>query len=356
MKKALFVAISVCVVLAALTSCVGVSKPSDGSLAVVSAYDGRGPEVMGYGILEAILGQWHGPVMTTTPAGSFPEWYVDFRPVLPGQVSQYSTLDAQTINYLSFFIVERDGKLKVAMRTEGVFQNKGCVTYEVIDRVDEAKGYYRFSDFKSNDERAYTEFRLTGDELVMEVFTNRFNKVSPLEIHTRWKAKRGSRVAADINAAVLRFPQPIVVKDFTDAFVHMSESIYYEFDNDPYPTSPQPFVGSVTVEISIDESLAVEADHELFLLLTTDSLFEGIEYDPDNLKFISRSVYLPVDTNSYTFTNIHPGRYYLYSYNDINGDKYHKSGDYFSSNIENTFTLQPELNITVGTKIDFVIP
>lgn len=40
----------------------------------------------------------------------------------------------------------------------------------------------------------------------------------------------------------------------------------------------------------------------------------------------------------------------------LTSDKYHKSGDYFGSNIENTFTLKPESNITVGTKIDFVIP
>ena len=61
-----------------------------------------------------------------------------------GQVSQYSTLDPDTINYMSFFIVKRDDQLKIALRTEGVFQNKGCVTYEVIDRVDEEKGCYRF--------------------------------------------------------------------------------------------------------------------------------------------------------------------------------------------------------------------
>jgi hypothetical protein len=340
---------------AALSGCMTTPESGDGGSLTVATTASQG-EVFGYGILERIIGQWHGPVMTTTPAGSFPEWYVDFRPVLPGQVAQYSTIDPQTINYLSFFIIERDGELKVALRTEGVFQNKGCVTYEVIDRVDEANGYYRFSDFKSKDERAYTEFRITGDRLLMEVYTNRFNKVSPLEIHTRWEAKLGSRDAAMSNAKELGFPQPVAVKDFTGVFVNMSESIYYEFEHDPYPTDPQPFVGSVTVEITVDDSLEFKDDHELFLLLATDSLFNGLVYDPDNLSLISRHVYLPVGTRSYTFTNVHPGSYYLYSYNDVNGDKYHKSGDYMGSNIENTFTLRPEGTITVGTKIDYVIP
>lgn len=105
-------------------------------------------DVIGFGILERIPGQWNGPVMTTTPAGSFDSWYVDFRPISFGEAAQYSNVDADTINYLNFFIVNHDGRLKVAMRTEGVFMNQGCVTYEVIDTVDEEKGYYRFSDFQ----------------------------------------------------------------------------------------------------------------------------------------------------------------------------------------------------------------
>ena len=102
--------------------------------------------VLGFGILSRIPGLWNGPVTSTTPAGSFDKWYVDFRPVAPGQVSQYSTLDANTLNFISFFIVKHDNQLKVALRTEGVFMNKGCVTYEVIDSVNESEGFYRFSD------------------------------------------------------------------------------------------------------------------------------------------------------------------------------------------------------------------
>lgn len=192
--------------------------------------------IMGYGILTRLPGQWHGPVMTTTPAGSFPEWYVDFRAVSPGQVSQYSTLDPDTINYMSFFVVERDNELKIALRTEGVFQDKGCVTYEVIDRVDEKEGYYRFSDFKSKEERAYTEFRFKKESFVMEVYTNRFNNVSPLEIHSRWNAKLGDKTAAEETAKTLSFPGRAAVKNFNHAFTNMSESIYYTFENDPYST------------------------------------------------------------------------------------------------------------------------
>jgi hypothetical protein len=312
--------------------------------------------VMGYGILSRISGQWAGPVMTTTPAGNFPSWYVDFRPVSPGQVAQYTTIDADTINYLTFFIVKHDGKLKVAMRTEGVFQNKGCVTYEVIDKADEDAGYYRFSDFQAGEKRAYTEFRFGKDTFVMEVYTSKFNKVYPLVLHSKWEAKLGSKKAANDAAKTLAFPQAVMVKDFSGVFKNMPESIYYTFENDPYSSASQPFVGEVTVNISIDKKLKTDKKQELFLLLTTECLFDGIKYIEENMKFVSRYVYLPAGTKSYTFKNIHPGKYYIYSYADNNGDKKHKSGDYMNSDVQKNFILQPQGKITVNTSIDFIIP
>jgi hypothetical protein len=316
-----------------------------------------GDSILGFGILKRLPGLWNGPVSTTTPAGSFDNWYVDFRPVSPAQVSQYSTLDADTLNYISFFIVKHDNQLKVAMRTEGVFQNKGCVTYEVIEAARESEGYYKFSDFQAGSKRAYTELKFKSDnEMIMETYTNKFNRVSPLEIHSRWSAKRGDDKAASAAVSHFKYPQPVMVKDFSDVFQHMSESIYFTFENDPYSSSSQPYVGSVTVNISMDSSLKVKSDDELFVLLTTESLFEGLKYDKENLKYISKYVYLPIGTKRHTFDNVHPGTYYLYSYNDINGDKRHLSGDYMSSKLDNQITLKPKGSVVADTHIDFVIP
>lgn len=312
--------------------------------------------VFGFGILHRLPGLWNGPVSSDTPAGNFPNWYVDFRPVAPGQVSQYSTLDAQTLNYMSFFIVRHNKQLKVALRTEGVFQNKGCVTYEVMDTVREAEGYYRFSDFQAGDRRAYTQFTFRGDKLQMEVYTNKFNTVSPLRLHSRWTAERNDVTASAAAVDHFHFPRPEMVKDFSDVFKGMAESIYFTFEHDPYSSASQPYVGTVTVKIAIAENLKVKKSDELFLLLTTTSLFKGLKYIKENMKFVSRYVYLPVTTRSYTFNNVHPGTYYLYAYNDINNDKHHTGGDYMNSDINNTFTLPAGGNIAVDTEIDFVLP
>jgi len=313
-------------------------------------------KILGFDFLSKIVGLWSGPVYSSTPAGSFDNWNVDFRPVSAGQVSQYTTFDTSALNYTSFFIVKHNGKLKIAMRTQGVFNNKGCVTYEVMDTVNESIGYFRFSDIQSGTKRAYTEFHFKNDELIMEVYTNKFNKVNPLQLHSRWTAKLGGREAAAAAISHFNFPQPIMIKDFSDIFNNMTESIYYTFEKDPYPSSPQPYVGSVNVNISIDKKLKIKGNEELFLLLSTEPLFEGLKYKRENLKYESKYVFLPVKTKSFTITNVHPGKYYLYSFIDVNGDKKHTSGDYMCSDANNFFTLLPTSTAVVNTTVDMVIP
>ncbi|MFH0893346.1 MAG: hypothetical protein V2A54_02830 [Bacteroidota bacterium] len=312
--------------------------------------------VLGFGFLKRIVGQWNGPVISSTPAGNFDSWYVDFRPISAGQVSQFTSFDSSSTNYTSFFIVKHNNQLKVAMRTEGVFKNKGCVTYEVMDSVNESKGYYLFSDFQSGRKRAYTVFTFNDDAFQMEVYTNKFNKVNPLQLHSRYEAKQGSREAANDAVSFFSFPQPKMIKDFSDAFKNMTESIFYTFENDPYPSSQQPYVGSVTVNISVDNELKYKNTDEIFLLLTTESLFKGIKYKPENLKYKSKYVLLPAYKKTYTIKDVHPGKYYLYSFIDINGDKKHLSGDYMCSDANNVLTLKPDGKVIVETKIDMVIP
>lgn len=313
-------------------------------------------DVLGFDFMDKITGLWNGPVYSNTPAGSFDVWYVDFRPNAESQVSQYSSLDAHTINYTSFFIVDYQDEMKIAMRTEGVFMNKGCVTYEVLDSVNVQKGYYRFSDFQAGENRAFTEFIFKDDKLIMQTFTNKFNTEEKLTLHSKWEAKLASKTYANQAKEQHNFPQAIAVKDFTDAFKNMTESIYFTFENDPYPTSPQPNVGSVTVNIKIDESIKVKDHHELFIALFTENIFDGLKYKKENLKYFSKHVYLPVDTKSFTIENVHPGKYYLFSYNDVNEDKKHKKGDYMSSNLNHVIDVPVNGNVEVETVIDFLIP
>lgn len=313
-------------------------------------------KITGFSFFDRIAGQWNGPVFSSTPAGSSESWHVDFRPVAAGQVSQYTSIDTSALNYTSFFVVKRDRQLRIAMRTEGVFNNKGCVTYEVMDSVNEATGFYRFSDFVSGTRRAYTTFQFKDSSYTMEVYTTKFNKVNPLQLHSRYEARLGSRTAAAEAVEYFGYPRPVMVKDFTEAFRGMTESIYYTFENDPYPSSPQPYTGSLTVTTEVEKKLKVRPSDELYILLTTESLFSGIKYLPENLKYKSRYVFLPLNKKTYTLTNVHPGTYYLYAFLDVNGDRKHLSGDYMSSDPDLVVTVNPLIRSEARVKIDFVIP
>ena len=313
-------------------------------------------DVLGFGFLIRIPGLWNGPVTSSTPAGSFEKWYVDFRPVSAGQVSQYSMLDSQTVNITSFFIVKYNGQIKVAMRTEGCFAKSCCVTYEVMDSVNEAKGYYRFSDFVAGPKRAFTEFTFKANQFAMNVFTNKFNKIDTVQLHSKFEATLADRNAASNAIVQFGYPKSEMIKDFTDVFKNMTESIFFNLANDPYNSSSQPFVGSLTVNILIDTLLKTKSTDELCLLLTTEPLFNGLKYNLENLKYLSKYVYLPIGTKTYTIRNVHPGKYYLYSYNDKNNDKKHMTGDYMSSNINNVLTVLPNDTVTVNTRIDMIIP
>jgi len=312
--------------------------------------------VLGFEFLRKIPGLWHGPVTSSTSAGSFDIWYVDFRPVSSGQVSQFSLLDTNTVNNISFFVVKYNNQLKVAMRTEGCFKNSCCVTYEVMDSVAESAGYYRFSDFVKGTKRAYSEFKFNEDQLIMKVYTNKFNTSDTLKLHTTWTAQLGTGNNASEASTHFNYPQPEMIKDFSNAFNNMAESIFFTFENDPYSSITQPYVGSVTVNISVDTALSTSNADEIFLLFTTEPLFEGFTYREENLKYISRYVFLSVGTPTYRIKNIHPGTYYIYSLIDRDHDNKYLSGDYMSSDVTNSFTVLEGQDVTINTQIDYKIP
>jgi hypothetical protein len=326
------------------------------SVTNVSSQSSTDEPVLGFGFLNKIVGLWNGKVVTSTSSGSFDKWYVDFRPVSPSQVSQYSMLDSNTVNITSYFVVKYNNKLAIAQRTEGCFQDKCCVTYEIMDSVNEASGYYRFVDFVGGKKRASTIYHFSKEGFVQEVWTNKFNQSPVLKLHSKFEPALTSREAARDAINEFKFPQPKAVNDFTGIFGSMKESIYFNLDEDPYNGASQPPMGTVTVNITIDPSLKTSKTDELCLLLTTEPLFDGLKYVPERLNYLSKYVYLGVGTKSYTLKNVHPGKYYLYSYDDINGDKMHKKGDYMSSSLNSSFTVGANGKVSIDTKIDFVIP
>ncbi len=312
------------------------------------------PEGMRF--LSQITGIWYGPVVSSTSAGNFTEWYADFRPVSESQVSQFSNLDSQTVNNISFFIVRHHGKMKIAMRTEGCFNKSCCITYEVMDSVNEKSGYYRFSDFCGGASRASTSFVFRGDSMIMEVKTNKFNKEEAPVLHSRWLAVHGDQNSAKDAMSKFKYPQTHVVRDFSHVFDHLTESIFFSTENDPYPSCEQPRTGSANIIIEVDQSINLPKPSEIFLLLCTESIFDGLKIRTDRHEYYSRYMKVSALKNRAIIDNIHPGSYFLYVFADTNGDGLHTRGEFMSSDPAHRIHIGRDSITNASVVLDMIIP
>ena len=320
-----------------------------------------GSTVTGYGILSHLSGIWDGPVTSTTGLGSYSEWIVDFRPVSGAQVSAKNELDSVNDILMSFFIVQHAGAFKMAFRNGGGFAGSKRIAYAVIDSVSETTNnyFYRFSDFKAGGNRVHTNILFKDDSLIMQVYTNKYNTLTTATTHMLWKASLRDNTSAQPAITLFNFPQKQLVKDFSTTFDSRTEAIYYsaaDLINDPYNEAAQPYLGKTTVNVSFAGTYTPDPAKKVFLMITTQPLFSGFTFLPVNLKYRSRYVFLSSTDNSFTFTYMHPGNYYLYSLYDANGDGTFSSGDWMSSNLSNTFTLGALGTQSVNTTIDFTIP
>ena len=314
--------------------------------------------VKGFELLNKIPGLWRGPVVSATPAGNFPVWYVDFRPIGISQVSGISELDTITRNFMSFLVVDYNGKRVLAFRNGGGFKGANRIAYEILDSVyeDRFHSLYRFSDFKAGRKRVYTLMDFVGDSLIMQVFTNKYNTLEKPVRHMMWRAKLIDATTPKEAIRAFYYPQMLAMKDFTENFKPMPESVYFALSEDPYNEVAQPYLGKAMITISFARGYDSKPGNQLILLLTTKPLFDGIVYKKDNLKYSSRSCHITADYSNYTFTNLHPGSYYLYAFYDYNGNGIIDKGDYMNSNVNQVITVGEKQTIPASVIFNFELP
>ena len=316
-------------------------------------------EVIGYNILAKVPGIWNGKVSSSTPLGGFPEWIVDFRPISPSNVAAKNELDKQNDIFMSFFIVKHDCKNKVAFRNGGSFAGLTRNTYMLIDSVFENNtiSYYRFSDPVSEGERVYSDITFKGDSFILDVYTNKYNTLNQAVSHMTWRAKLADASTAQAAIDLFNFPQKQLTKDFSNTFDGLSEAVFYDSAQDPYPEEDQPYLGQSTVNVNISNPSNPDNLKKVLIILTSEPLFNGLVFNVGNLKYRSRYVFVSAETNaSYTFNYMHPGTYYVNTIYDENNDLNFSSGDYMNSDLDKEFVLGSEGNTNINISIDFQIP
>ncbi|MCF8465028.1 MAG: hypothetical protein K9G41_09310 [Flavobacteriales bacterium] len=332
------------------------NSPPDGcQLATISATS----EVEGFGILAKVPGIWNGPVTSPTPLGSFPEWIVDFRPISGGQVSAKNELDSLNDIFMSFFIVKHDCAYKMGFRNGGSFSGYKRNSYMVIDSVYESASlsFYRFIDPVSGGNRVYTDVTFKNDSLIITAYTNKFNtQVSPT-IHMDWRASLRDASSALHAISEFNFPQKEVVRDFSSTFDNVQEAVFYSTAQDPYPEHEQPHLGVSSVQVNITSPATVDPTKKVIIVITTQPLFSGFTFLPQNLKYRSRYVIVgAANTTGYSFNYMHPGTYYVNTLYDSNGDLNFSSGDYTNLSFDTPITLESKSTTGATVNINFQIP
>ena len=281
--------------------------------------------VMGYNLLSKICGIWDGGVTSTTALGNYPEWIVDFRPISASQVSAKNELDTLNSIFMSFFITYHNSAYKLAFRNGGSFAGMQRVSYMEIDSVSEtpAQSYYRFVDFVKGAKRDIVEITFKADSLIIEAYTNKYNSLPVPVLHMDWRAKLQDTSSCQPAKTTLNFPQKTLVKDFSTTFLPDSESVFYQLVGDPYPENEQPYLGQSTLSYSVNPSLTLPSNKNVFLIVTTQPLISGFTPNFANLIYRSRYVILSGADKSFVFNYMHPGSYYLYAFCDANNDGTH---------------------------------
>jgi hypothetical protein len=315
----------------------------------------------GFGVLRKIRGIWNGPVTSSTPLGGYPEWIVDFRPNSENQISAKNELDTLNDIFMSFFIAKYNNQYKVAFRNGGSFNGMKRVSYFLADSVSEsaAKNFYRFSEIIKGKKKAYTEVLFRNDSVYIRSFTNKYNTLTTPSLHMSWSASLQDTISCQAAISNFGFPKKTLTKDFTSTFTSQTEAVYYSTSGppggDPYPETLQPYLGQTTAAYSYGASFTPDPNKKVFLVITTQPLFTGFNFNSAALKTRSRYVILNASSASYVFNYMHPGNYYYYAFYDNDANATINSGDWIST-ANTTFSLAAAGTTTTNTQINFIIP
>lgn len=316
-------------------------------------------DVFGFSILSKLPGIWHGPVTSTTALGGFSEWIVDFRPISSAQISAKNELDSLNDVFMSFFISKYDNRYLVGFRNGGGFAGAVRNSYMFCDSVYEsaALSFYRFADPVAGGQRVDTDITFKDDSIIMHVHTNVYNTLSTPKTHMIWRAQLKDTTAAQNAKDLFSYPQKLMVKDMSTTFDGLADACFYSAAADPYPESEQPYLGASNVTINITNPATVDPAKKVLILISTQPLFSGFVFNPSQLDFRSRYVFVgAAEPTGYDFNYMHPGNYYINAIYDENGDFNFSSGDYMNSSFDVPLSLSAEGTASKTVTINFQIP
>ncbi|CAL2062831.1 hypothetical protein [Tenacibaculum sp. 190524A05c] len=309
----------------------------------------------GFDFMEKMQGHWVGTNKVIADEYDWFGW--DYRAISPSHI--HGIHEGGTLGNLftSFFVTNYKGQRTIMARNGGLLNGIYRTSYFVMDKVENRNSegkYYRLVDAVGGDAIMYMELRFKNDSLYFNSYTSNLGNRLPTR-HMTFKGKKMHFELAQEAANATNYPQNTIDTglDFKDGFnteylyvdqgedapksatflASQTSNDVYELapqSGDPYIISDHPRLGTLTVNINRNNTIS---NDNLLVYLSKDSLTDSDGYFTQTTEAYDTLLHFPSLENNedtFLFTYLHPGTYYLTVIADKNNDGGPSEGDIVS--------------------------
>lgn len=312
-------------------------------------------EIKGYELLTDLSGHWIG---TNKTSFGFYDWFsFDFRPISASHLhSIYEGGTNQNI-ITSIFIADFEGKKQIMARNGGWLGNQYRATYFVLDveEINSNQKYYRLVDAVGKENRAYMEFRFENDTMYFDAYKDNSGSLDQPIHHMGFKGINANASFANDAKQRFNFPQAVAEIDLENKFVNLIDpdsALFLEEANDPFPKSMHGHLSDLKINFS--KNATVKNNAMLLYISKAPIINENGIVNFENLnQQVIRTIDILPNEQFYTATYLHPDKYFITAFTDLDGNFYPSTNDY--CNISKEINVTPETEITTETDINFLL-
>lgn len=328
-------------------------------------------EEQGFDFLERMQGHWVGELWLM---GQDMPWFAfDYRAISPSHL--HGIFEGGSIGNLftSFFIARYGGKRVLMARNGGILNGIYRTSYFLLDQVKErenGQADYRFVDAIGGAEIMWIDVSFHDDQIEFASYTSRFGLTGKPSLHMRFQGKRRHEELAREAAAAVGFSRNVVDVDFPEGLpmpnwgeemvINSASYIWQDprldlvglgrIAKNPIRIDQMPFLSELTVAVTRSE---LAEGKKLLIYLSKDALTDaqGIFHTAFGYlreDFADGLLLFPEVSSTeeeFTFTYLHPGRYFLTVIVDANGDGFPSPGDITAPS--RAILMEPESRQTV---------
>ncbi len=309
----------------------------------------------GFDFLEKMQGHWVGS--NRIIVDDYPWFSWDYRAISSSHIHGIHEGGSLGNLFTSFFVTDYKGKRTIMARNGGLLSGIYRTSYFVLDKIEDrgSEGkYYRFVDAIGSKEIMYFELRFKNDELFFNAYTSGLGNRIPNR-HMTFKGKKMHESLSQNAATSTGFPQNNIDHNlnFSNGFninnlyikprettpksatflAQQNANNVYELapiSGDPYTIIDHPRIGTLLVNITRNIQIT---ETNLFVYLSKNPLTDNNGLLTNNLDDYNTILHFPTLQNneeSFLFTYLHPGEYFLTVIADKNNDLLPGAGDIVS--------------------------